>query len=82
MMHRRPNQTEVRSMDSFIQILCRFQKSKRKEKNSSFGGVKGDFLVQSSDGGGTFAYFFGIYIKCGYKNPSILTLFDSVDVAS
>ena len=29
-----------------------------------------------------FAYFFGIYIKFGYKNPSILTLLDSVDVAS
>ena len=28
------------------------------------------------------AYFFGIYIKFGYKNPSILTLLDSVDFAS
>ena len=30
MMQRRPNQTELRSMDSYIQILCRFQKSERK----------------------------------------------------
>ena len=29
-----------------------------------------------------FAYFFGIYIKFGYKNPSILTPYNSVDVAS
>ena len=30
MMQRRPNPTELRSMDSYIQILSRFQKSKRK----------------------------------------------------
>ena len=30
MMQRRPNPTELRSMDSYIQILCRFQKSKQK----------------------------------------------------
>ena len=30
MIQRRPNLTELRSMDSYIQILCRFQKSKRK----------------------------------------------------
>ena len=30
MMQRRPNPTELRLMDSYIQILCRFQKSKRK----------------------------------------------------
>jgi hypothetical protein len=29
-----------------------------------------------------FAYFFGIFIKFGYKNPSILTPNNSVDVAS
>ena len=29
-----------------------------------------------------FTYIFGIYIKFGYKNPSILNPFDSVDVAS
>ena len=30
MLQRRPNRTELISMDSFIQILCRFQKCKRK----------------------------------------------------
>ena len=30
MLQRRPNPTELRSMDSFIQILCRFQKCKQK----------------------------------------------------
>ena len=64
MMQRQPNPTELRSMDSYNQILCRFQKSKQKvlytlytpkeEFYSSFEGVKGDFLEQSSDGGGTF----------------------------
>ena len=29
-----------------------------------------------------FTYFFGIYIRFGYKNPSILTPLDSVDIAS
>ena len=28
MMQRRPNPTELGSMDSYIQIFCRFQKSK------------------------------------------------------
>ena len=60
-------------MDSYIQTLCRFQKSKQKvpppslpctkkspltppkdEKKIIFLGGKGDFLVQGSDGGGTF----------------------------
>ena len=30
MLQRRPNPTELRLMDSYIQILCRFQKCKRK----------------------------------------------------
>ena len=30
MMQRPPNPTELRLMDSYIQILCRFQKSKQK----------------------------------------------------
>ena len=30
MLQRRPNWTELRSMDSYIQILCRFQKCKPK----------------------------------------------------
>ena len=29
-----------------------------------------------------FAYFFGIYVQFDYKNPSILTSLDSVDIAS
>ena len=35
MMQRRPNPMELRSIDSYIQILCRFQKSKRKVPPSS-----------------------------------------------
>ena len=77
-MQQQPNCTELRLMDSYIQILCRLQKSKRKvpppsltctkkspftppkdeKKKSSFGGVKGDFLTQGSDGGGTFCFLF------------------------
>ena len=58
-------------MDSFIQILCRFQKSNQKvplnhslppkdEKKSSFGGggVMGDFSFLRSNGGGTFRLHF------------------------
>ena len=30
MLQRRPNPTELRSMDSYIQILCKFQKYKQK----------------------------------------------------
>ena len=29
-----------------------------------------------------FTYFFGIYIKFGYKNPLIIAPCDSVDVAT
>ena len=29
-----------------------------------------------------FAYIFGIYIKFGYKNPSILALYNSVSAAT
>ena len=54
MMQRRPNQTELRSMDSYIQILCRLQRM----NFSHPWGVKGDFLVQGSDGGGTFCLVF------------------------
>ena len=64
-------------MDTYVQIFCRFQKSRQKvpppslpcTKKSPFtppkedfshplGGVKGDFLVQGSDGGGTFCLLF------------------------
>ena len=42
-------------------------------------GVKGDFLVQVEE---RFAYIFGIYIKFRYMNPSILTPYKSVNIAS
>ena len=69
MLQRRLNSTELRAMDSYIQILCRFQKSKQKvpppslpcTKKSPFTPRKdeknlpeGDLLEQDSDGGGTF----------------------------
>ena len=41
MLQRQPNRTELRLMDSYIQILC-----------------KDDFLVQGSDGEGTFCLHF------------------------
>ena len=44
--------------------------------------VKGDFSLLRSEGGGTFFYIFGIHIKFGCKNPSVLTPCDSVDVAT
>ena len=44
--------------------------------------VKGDFLYRVVMVEELFAYIFGIYIKFGYKNPSILTPCDSVDVAT
>ena len=63
-------------MESYIQILCRFQKCRQKvppllllsNEKSSFSppkneknlpmGVKGDYLVQGCDGGGTFRLHF------------------------
>ena len=41
----------------------------------------GKSLLRTSESS-VFAYFFGIYIKFGYKNPSILTPLDLVNVAS
>ena len=47
-------------MDSYIQILCRFQKRNQKvppppkEDFSHPLGEEGEFLVIKSDGGGTF----------------------------
>ena len=35
MLQRQPNRTELRWMDSYIQILCRFQKCKRKVHHRS-----------------------------------------------
>ena len=51
-MQRQLNSTEFRSMDSFVQILCRFQKRSQKVppplypalKNHPLKGVKGDKL--------------------------------------
>ena len=40
MMQRWQNRTELRSMDSFIQILCRFQKSKQKVPPPSLSFTK------------------------------------------
>ena len=40
MLQRRPNRTELRSMDSYIQILCRFQKCKRKVPQPSLLSTK------------------------------------------
>ena len=76
MLQRRPNPTELRMMDSYIQILCRFHKCIRKvpppsllsNEKSPFTppkedfshplGVKGDFSLLRSDGGGTFRLHF------------------------
>ena len=97
MLQHRQNGAELRSIDSYIQILCKFQKSKQKvpslfTQKSPFTLLKdeknlplGDLLVMRGRGGTVeelFAYFFGIYIKFGYKNPSILSPLDSVGVAS
>ena len=75
-------------MDSYIQILCRFQKCKQKVPPLSLlSNEKLPFTPPKEDfshplGVKLFAYIFGIYIKFGYKNPSILAPSDSVDVAT
>ena len=78
-------------MDLFNQILCRFQKCKQKVPPPSplFGQKKktslNDMFFFDQRGGTVeelFAYIFGIYIKFGYKDPSILAPFDSVSVAT
>ena len=76
MLQRQPNPAELRSIDCYIQSLCRFQKCKQKvpppsllsNEKSPFTdilkiflilwGVKGDFLLLMSDGGGTFYLHF------------------------
>ena len=79
MLQRQPNRKELRSMDSYIQILCRFQKCKQKVPPPSLlSNEKSPFKTVEE----LFAYIFGIYIKFGYKNPSILTPSNSVDVAT
>ena len=77
MMQCRPNPTELRSMDSYIQILCRFQKSKRKipspsplsTKKSPFTPPKEDFSHPHSDcvnvkTGGIFFSNFMAFSQC------------------
>ena len=78
MMQRRPNPTELRSMDSNIQILCRVQTSKLKVPPPSLPCTKkttlypskdgknlpwGDFLVQGSDSGGSLTFLESIDLK-------------------
>ena len=68
-------------MDSYIQILCRFQKC---IKLVNIYGIARIF--QNYYWGGTveevFAYIFGIYKKFGGDNPSIWTPLDSVNIAT
>ena len=46
----RPNRTELRSMDSYIQILCRFQKSKQKVPPPSlFSNEKSPFATPKDE---------------------------------
>ena len=49
MLQRRPNRTELRSMDSYIQMMI---------FPHPLGVVKGDFLVHGNDIGGTFCLHF------------------------
>jgi hypothetical protein len=70
-------------MDSYIQIICRFQKCKQKvppplllsNEKSPFNPPKEDFSLMRSNNG-------RIYIKFEYKNPLILTPCDWVDVST
>ena len=39
-------------------------------------------IITEADSGGNFAKFFGIYLKFGYKNPSIITPCDLVNIAT
>ena len=81
MMQCWPNPTELRSMDSYIQILCRFQKSKRKFPSPSpLSNEKSPFTPSKDEKDFTegarwknFSFtFFGIYIKFGYNNSLII----------
>ena len=56
MLQHGPSRTELRLMDSYIQILCSFQKSKQKVPPPSQTCAKK--LVQGSGGGGTFRLHF------------------------
>ena len=78
MLQRRPIRTELRSMDSFIQILSRFQKSKQKVPPptpvSNERSPQRKFFLILRWGGGLEEF--------GYKNSSILTPCDLVNVAT
>ena len=87
----RSNQTELRWKDSYIKILCRFQKCKRKVPPPSpwisflrfFPLVpQSRFWKKKKNRGELFPCIFGIYIKFVLKNHLILTPFDLVDVAT
>ena len=82
MLQRRPNCTELRLMDSYIQILCRFQKCKRKVpppsplKKFCFWGPKEKYEKKNrGDGGGTFCLHFWnvhkIWIKESIDHSSV-----------
>ena len=64
MLQRRPNRTELRSMDSYIQILCSvFYVMKNhplppQKEDFFFGGIKSDFSLLRRDGGGIFRLHF------------------------
>ena len=62
MLQRQPNCTELRLMDSCIQILCRFQKCKRKVHPS----------LLRSDGGGTFPLQFWNLHKIWVKQSDVV----------
>ena len=74
------NCMDLRSMDSYIQILCRFPKCKWKVGFSDFF-LWSPFEKKNFFEGGRwrnlFAYIFGIYMKFGYLTPC-----DSVNVAT
>ena len=79
-LQRLPNCKELRSMDCYIQILCRFQKSKQKvlhchypvlkitlysPKRRFFSSFGGDFSLLRSDGGGSFRlHFWNLHKIC------------------
>ena len=79
-------------MDSYIQMICRFQKCKQKVplpsllSNENSPSTAPKKIFSHPLGGATveelFSYIFGICIKFGHKNPSILTLCDLLDVAT
>ena len=98
MLQLRPNWTELRSMDYYHQIFCRFRKCKRKvplpsllsndfEKSCFFFKKFTNvfvffFAYRVVTVEELFDYIFGIYKRFGYKDPSILATSNSVSVAT